>query len=275
MATQQDRTPLLPRTPPSLTTQKTIILCDYGVTMLGDKALGTVLSQRTRTSGSGKTGVRMTLDIKATPLLANLNGVELGKGPSEAIRALLEAQTVRISEQVSPATQKFREQMQRGYNGQSEGGPTVLRRGAQVAVKRSSIQLANARYRGGRSEPREPNRTKRIGNDSGRLSHGWFVTQNPKEGAWTVNVPANRFSMETWGGDEASMQAWIARFVSLVPALRDPRSILSEQSFRKAVASAPAVVALTRSNMQILRDYITYANRTIGGAGQIVDSLGG
>ena len=266
MATEQDRTPLLPLTPPSATHQTTVILCDYG---------GTVLSQRTRTSGSGKTGVRMTLDIKATPLLANLNGVEMGRGPAEAIRAILEDQSLNITEIAAPATLKFREKMKRAYNGQSKSSGSVLRRGATVSVQQSDAAYARARYSGGRTGGMEPGTSVRIGVDSGRLARGWFVRQNPKEGAWTINVPANRFDPSTWGGDLASLQAWITRYVSLMPALRDPRSILTDKRFKDAVLKSPPVVKMTRSGWQAAKDWIAEINRAVGGSANVVRLLGG
>ena len=266
MATERDRTPLLPLTPPSRTTQKTIVLCDYG---------GTVLSQRTRTSGSGKTGVRMTLDIKATPLLANLNGVELGKGPAEAIRAILEEQSLNIGEVAKPATLKFRERMRRAYNGQTPSSGSVLRRGSTVSVQRSDAQLARERYSGGRTVAREPGSSVRVGVDSGRLARGWFVRQNPKEGSWTINVPANRFDMKTWGGDEASLQAWITRYVSLVPALANPRSLLQDARFRNAVKSAPPVAAMTRSGWQAFKEWVALINRSAAVGQSVLEPFAG
>lgn len=271
MATQQDRTPLLPLTPPSAVHQTTVILCDYGSAMGLPRGVGTVLSQRSRTSGSGRTSVRMTLDIKATPLLANLNGMELGKGPSEAIRAILEEQSLNITATVTPATRLFRERMKRAYLGQTEPRKTRLSRGAQVPIKRNDADLARERYAAGRMMPRVPGglAAARVGVDSGRLARGWFVRQNPKEGAWTINSPANRFSLDTWLGDAASLQAWIARFVSLVPALRDPRTILNDQRFRDAVAKSPPVVKITRTNLQALKDFI----RAAGSSAQQADAL--
>lgn len=276
MATQQDRTPLLPLTPPSQTHQTTVVLCDYGGAMGLPRGVGTVLSQRTRTSGSGRTSVRMTLDIKATPLLANLNGVELGRGPSEAIRQILQEQSLAIGAFVTPATTLFRKRMARAFAGQTAQRATRLSRGAQVAIKRSDADLARERYASGRLEPRIPGgeSAKRVGIDSGRLARGWFVRQNPKEGAWTINSPANRFSLDTWLGDAASLQAWIARFVSLVPALRDPRTILADKRFKDAVASSPPVVKLTRSNWQILKEWARTTGQSAAQASALLRNLG-
>lgn len=261
MATQQDRTPLLPLTPPSLTRQTTVILADYG---------GTVLSQRTRTSGAGRTGVRMTLDIKATPLLLNLNGQELGKGPSEAIRAIIEAQNLAISAPASPSTILRRKT---AANQMSGATPKTRRlRGATVAASNKTRQ----RYDGGRLGLMYPGaaNSDALGNDSGRLAKGWFVTQNPKEGAWTVNCPANRFNLDTWIGDAASLHAWIARFVSLVPALRDPRSILADRTFQDAVLKSPVVVKLTPSVWQRFKTLVGETNRAIGLTGQVASGGG-
>lgn len=258
MATERDRTPLLPLTPPSSTHQTTIVLCDYG---------GSILSQRTRRSGSGKTTVRMTMDIKAEPLVARLNGVELGRGPSEAIRLIMQEQTRAIRETAAPATIRRRERAAKELSG---GGSTRRLRGASV----SSGANVRARYIAARTANNRPGFYNTIGNDSGLLANGFFVTQNPKEGSWTINVAANRLDPKTWNGDLASLQAWVARYVQLMPALRDPRSILTDRRFVEAVMKAPTVVKLTKGNMQRLKELLGLVNQTIGGVEGLTNRLG-
>jgi hypothetical protein len=245
VATERDRTPLLPLTPPSRTHQRTIVLNDYG---------GTVLSQRTRTNAAGRSGVRMTLDIKSTPLLVNLNGMELGRGPSEAIKGLLQQQTRAISQPAAPAT--------------------ILRRKAAASAVARGDSRAIKRYTAARTKAGPPGTYSTIGNDSGMLANGFFVTQNPKEGSWTINVTANRFDPATWGGSLASLQAWIARYVSLMPALRDPRTITASKEFRDAVMAAPPVRELTRSSMRVVKDWITAINQGLGRAEGVVTGGG-
>lgn len=238
MATPNDRTPLLPLTPADGTHQDTVVLNDYG---------GMRLEERTRTSKAGKTSVRMSLSIKATPILHNLNGLELGMGPANAIRDLLEKQTKDI--------------------GQPAAASTLLRRKEWARQFAAGVPQAVARYAGGKTGPKPPNQTVRLGNDSGRLAEGWFVRQNPKEGSWTINVPANRFDPTTWGGSTASLRAWIDRFVQLVPALAEPRSILEDGGFVRAVATSKPVVLLNEANLRIWKAYAGAARsiaRTFG-----------
>lgn len=209
-------------------TQDTVVLNDFS---------GVTFEQRTRTSPTGKTGTRYSLSIEAEPILHNLDGVMLGRGPANAIRDILEKQSRSIGEFTTKATQKARDKMAKAYAA-----------GKDYAIKR---------YTGGRTgaTPPKDGGTDRIGVDSGRLAGGWFVMQNPVEQSFTVNVPANRFTPETWGGSMASLQAWVQRFVSLVPALRDPKSILASDEFVRAVATSKPVEVITNARMRIWKAY--------------------
>ena len=246
MATQNDRTPLLPLTPASGTHQTTVVVNDFG---------GVVLSERTRTSGNGNTAVRYTLDIKATPILNDLNGVELGRGPSAAIRDILEAQVSNIGQRAAEAT--------------------LLKRKTAANAFRAGASWALKRYTGGRTGATPPGQGgangqgDTFGNDSGRLARGWFVTQNPKEGSWTINSPANRLDPATWGGP--GFEAFVARLVDLVPALRDPRTLLDEPAFVRAVANAPPVVTLAGAGGRIAS---AYARAALSGIRTVVRLVG-
>ena len=232
-----------------VTTQDTIVLNDFG---------GTVLSQRTRTSSAGKATVRYTLDIKATPILNTLNGVDMGKGPAFAIRDLLEAQTLAISQPAAPAT-------------------VLKRRQAAAALARGEA-WATRRYTGGRTGLTRPGTGgangagNTFGNDSGRLARGYFVMQNPKEGSWTVNVPANRLDPSTWNG--SGFEAFVSRFVQLVPALGNPRSILNEESFVRAVAQSHPVKVLTGANAEVWRTWLKAARDIVGIGNRTLDIAG-
>lgn len=246
MATQNDRTPLLPLTPASGTHQTTVVVNDFG---------GVVLSERTRTSGNGNSAVRYTLDIKATPILNDLNGVELGRGPSAAIRDILETQVLNIGQRAAEAT--------------------LLKRKTAANAFRAGATWALKRYTGGRTGATPPGRGgangqgDTFGNDSGRLARGWFVTQNPKEGSWTINSPANRLDPATWGGP--GFEAFVARLVDLVPALRDPRTLLDEPAFVRAVANAPPVVTLAGAGGRIAS---AYARAALSGIRTVVRLVG-
>mgnify|MGYP000603207431 CR=1 FL=1 len=206
----------------------------------------------------------MSLSIKAEPILNNLNGLELGMGPANAIRDLLEKQTKDIGEVAKPSTLARR----------ARAAALFARGGASEQVRRNvGVDGARvmARYTGGKTGAKPPNtQGVRIGNDSGRLAEGWFVRQNPKEGAWTINVTANRFDPQTWGGSMASLQAWIERFVNLIPALRVPTSILEDDGFTRAVATSKPVMLLGEARGRILKAWMGAARsvvRTFGSLG--------
>jgi hypothetical protein len=219
-------------------TQDTVVLNDFS---------GVTFEQRTRTNKTtGAVGVRYSLSIEAEPILHNLDGMMLGRGPAEAIRDLLEKQARSIGEFVKPATKRARDKMAKAYAA-----------GKDYAVKR---------YTGGRTgaTPPKGGGTDRIGVDSGRLAGGWHVMQNPVEQSFSVNVPANRFTPETWGGTMASLQAWVQRFVSLVPALKDPKSILASDDFVKAVGKSSPVQLLAGADLRIWKAYAGVVRSAIG-----------
>jgi hypothetical protein len=249
MANDRERAPEKRRAPgakgSSGYTQDTVVLNDFS---------GVTFEQRTRTSAAGKTGVRYSLSMEAEPILNILDGVYLGKGPADAIRDILIKQSKSIGQFIKPSTELHRKRMRREF---AEGGakPTgpLARRFFDVA----------RRYSGGTTGAKAPGAggTNRIGVDSGRLSEGWFVRQNPVEQSFTINVPENRFTPETWAGTMESLQAWVTRFVSLVPALADPKSILGDDAFVRAVAKSPPVVLLGKAG----GEWKDYARATFAG----------
>lgn len=211
-------------------TQDVVVLNDFS---------GVTYEQRTRTSPSGKTSVRYSLSVEAEPLLNNLDGVYLGTEPAAAIRDLLEMQTRDIGEFAKKAT--------------------IDKRKAALNAYHKGKSWAIARYSGGRTGPMYPMAadTKRIGLDSGRLAAGWYVMQNAVEQSFSINVPANRFEPSTWGGSIASLNLWVSRFVSLIPALREPKSILENDKFIRAVGrSKPVEVLNWAASHSKWRDYV-------------------
>ncbi len=249
-----------PRPPGSSNyTQDVVVLNDFS---------GVTFEQRTRTNKTtGVATARYSLSIEAEPILHNLDGVMLGRGPAEAIRDLLVKQAKAIGEFATPATQAFREKMRDALAGKIAPKGSVRRRGVVVAT-RSLADLARERYTGGRTGTKEPmaGGTDRIGVDSGRLSEGFYVMQNPVEGSFTVNVPENRFDPKTWGGTMASLQEWVKRWVSLMPALANPRSILESDEFVRAVGQSKPVQVLANGSMQIWKAYAGAARSVLGQA---------
>lgn len=190
---------------------------------------GVRFEERTRATKGGAS-VRYSLGIRAEPILHNLRGIDLGKRPAEAILVMIMRQHAAITQPAAPAT--------------------VLKRKQAVSALARGEPWATRRYSGGRSGTSRPGsggtsgKGDRYGIDSGRLLDGWFVRQNPAEGTWTVNVPANRLDPSTFGGGLAAVQAFVARLVQLIPALRG-EGILEDAAFVRAVGESSPVKLLT------------------------------
>lgn len=153
--------------------QETIILNDYS------PGSGLTSSIRRRTSAKGKTTDRVSVEIKSEPLVHVFDDVALGAGPAQAIRDAFEAAIKGITAIASPST-------------------IARRNRAREALANGTADKATVkRYSGGRTGAKPPKKSVRMFNDSDRLSEGLFVRQNPREGNWTTNVPANRFTGDT------------------------------------------------------------------------------
>lgn len=184
-------------------TQETIVLHDFDSAASG----GSRVSVRRRTTSRG-TKDRYTIDIKAEPIVHVFDDTALGAEPAEAIREVIEKAVKDIGEFASGATQEFR-------------------RRAELAFQ-SGAPWAQKRYAGGRIGAKPPNQTKRLFNDSNRLSEGLFVRQNPAERSFAINAPANRLK-------EPQL---IERLLDLVPILKQPARIAADENVRRAVLEA-------------------------------------
>lgn len=211
--------PLMPETGVK---QEVIVLCDFG---------DATLESRTRTQKSGKSAVRWSLSIKSAPILVNLSQVDLGRGPAEAIVAIVQRQFRAVSERVKPATEQKRKQAAAAFT-----------RGAAWAQRR---------YAGGTTGPTPPNQTSppRWGSDSGRLRGGIFARWNAIEQAWTINVPANRLDPSTFKG--GAFEAMVSKLLQLVPALAGGAALYAEEQFQRAVANSNPVKILTGERARI------------------------
>lgn len=235
----KSRGPLLPLMPETGTKQDVEVLCDFG---------GATLESRTRTSAAGNTAVRYSMSIKADPILHNLSQVDLGRGPAEAIVAILQRQFREVSERVRPATELKRAQ-----------AVGALARGAAWAVRR---------YTGGKTGGTAPNQSSppRMFNDSGRLRGGIFARWNALEAGWTINVPANRLDPATFPG--GTFQAMVQRLTQLVPAFGGGDALMREPEFARALANSNPIKVLTGESARIWAAY-----RKAGGA--VIQSIGG
>jgi len=221
--------PLVPTMAPSGIHQETVVLND---------AATWTLDQRTRTTAAGKSSVRYSLSIKAEPILNNLRGVDLGAGPAQAILELIQKQHRAITEVAKPATI-----LRRAVAARQMAGVSLdprRRRGATVTAS----DVTTRRYTGGKLGRMDPNPgSVRVGIDSGRLLAGWFLRQNPAEGTYTINVPANRLDPSTFGGGLGALQRWVERLVTLIPALTG-KGVLEDDGFVRAVGKSHPVQVL-------------------------------
>lgn len=221
-----------------VTTQTVVVVGDFG---------GSLLEERTRTSSSGNVGVRYTLSVKTDPVLANLSEVDLGRGPALAIADLIRRQMRDIGETAKPSTLARRKR-----------AVGELARGEAAAVNR---------YDGGRTGRTPPDvASVRVYNDSGRLRNGIHVMQNLSEGAWTINIPANRLDPTTFG---PGFLAMVQRLVRLVPALAGGEAVIGAPEVVKAIADAAPVKLLREWKTEIAKIYGRAAVsgfRTIAGA---------
>ncbi len=179
--------------------QETIILHDFE----GAKAL-----IRRRTTSRG-TRDRVSIEIEAEPIVHVFDDTALGSGPSQAIRDELEKAIKAITAIAKPSTIIKRNWSRR----EMESG--------------SPAKSTKKRYSGGRIGTKIPKTSVRLFNDSDRLSEGLFVRQNPREGSFTTNVPANRFTDDT--------QHLVKRLFDLVPILRSPAKLLASKSVRDEI----------------------------------------
>ncbi len=198
----------------------TVVLNDFG---------GARLEQRTRQRQAGPV-THMTLSIKSEPILHDFDNLKIGRAAAEAIAALIRRQIEGIGEAAGVATQLKRKYAESAF----------------AAGKRWALE----RYSGGKIGARKPAQTERLFNDSGRLAAGIVATENKTEGAWTINVAANRLDPRTFGGGEAGISRMVQRLVSLVPALRG--DVLRDETVKRAIDEgiAEAIYVMTAGAKQ-------------------------
>lgn len=214
---------------------------------------------RRGTLASGKQRkARYSFEIKSEPLLMDLDELNLGRGPAEAIRDLIKDQINGIAVRASKATLAARERAAAAFS-----------RGEAWALKR---------YGGGRIGAMAPNQSDKLYNDSGRLRESIYVSPNMTDAVYTVNVAANRLNPDQFGAGHAGM---VSRLVELVPAL-DPKKLLGMPTVERAIkkASDELIVKLTDNRdatiargLAQLRSAQLRAGRALIGLGRTV--LGG
>jgi hypothetical protein len=177
---------------------------------------GTFLVERRGTMASGtRRKPRYAIEIRSQPLLYDLDEMQLGQGPAEAIRNLISDQIRLISQPVKRSTLRFRAKAKEAFA-----------RGESWAKKR---------YSGGRIGSMAPGAGSHMFGDSGRLAAGVFVRQNKTDRSYTVNLPVNRFNPEISG--VATVLKWFADLQRLVPAL-DPNWLAQSKVVSDAIDKA-------------------------------------
>jgi len=186
--------------------------------------------RRTRFSKGGKMQRRYTLEIETEPIFHNLDEGGMGREAAELIAEMAGENLRKAGQQVSKATQKFRQWAEKVY---------------YTGQPQSAKSWVDKRYAGGRIGETPPDGSStRYGVDSGRLADGMFARLNEtgtqfgdkrlssQRATWTINVPANRLNSETWRGDESAFMAWLAKFREMV----NLSGIVSSGEFQEAVA---------------------------------------
>lgn len=195
-----------------------VTLYDYGDTR-ADK--------RTRTAKSGKSKSRVSVAIKATPVVHDFNESRLGAGVAEAIRDVMMKEIRAITATVSASTLARRLAAKRAL---SSGTATP-------AIRK--------RYSGGRMGAMNPTGGDKMFNDSDRLGDGLHVRHSARTAEFTTNVPANRFT-----GDTAPL---IDKLVQLIPSLKNPALLLRDQKVSDAVEKSVTGMITVAKNARVAK----------------------
>lgn len=218
----------------------------------------------TRTSASGKQ--RTTIEVKAEPIVVNLDAQSLAKPVALAIAEVLRERIGAISQTASAATLRARESAARAYAGIQErrkqaGEAKAAKKAQQPQQPRApkfgpkmppkfgpqKPQTASGgvskRYTGGRLGAMAPNQSDRLFHDSGRLIKSIAVAM-AKAGTdaaeFVINVASNRFDPTTLNpGDAGSSAAALDRVITMlrqhVPMLGDPKLMMDDLRVRRSV----------------------------------------
>ena len=225
-----DRTAAPPRNQKEIT-QDVVVLNDYGLTRR-DRTT-TKFDEQTGDIVSRKTKSRFSINIESEPVLHDFNAIRLGREVNETIRDVLARQLATNTHTVSPNTLAYRKYAKEAY-----------KRGSEWAMER---------YSGGRTGPTPPRDGERVGHFSGRLADTLHVRQNPKEGAWTVNVAANRLTPDTSRTDGQYMRM-VERIQKAVPELGNPAALMVHREVRDEIeATISAMIAVATAKNKALR----------------------
>lgn len=174
-----------------------------------DGSLGTTISERIRTTKTGKQNRRISIEIQAEPLVHVFDDKALGQEPAEA----------------------YVEMIRRQMRGQPMASAATRRRRTQMADQWRSGRISpdlKRRFSGGQTgdtPPKTGEEAPRLWSHSSRLFNGLVARWVPSVSAYIINKPANRLEQ---GGELAR------QFVEAIPALRNPAEFFRSSEFRAA-----------------------------------------
>lgn len=174
------------------------------------------LKRRNRTGTSGIGKARFTIEVTGDSICINTDPKSLGKPVAEAIAEHLKQRISSIAAQAAPATIAARKVAMK-----------ALAAGKTWAVRR---------YSGGRIGTMQPDQSRALFNDSGRLVKS--VAVGATKDGYVVNVAANRFDAATFNGGESALQEMFSRLKQYVPELADPSKWFEASGVKKAIENS-------------------------------------
>lgn len=185
---------------------------------------------RVRESRSG-VKARTSINVQSEPILHDFDERRTGRPVAEAIRDVLAAKIRGIAAKVSVETVLKRKYIAAAYR---RGEPYAVRQ--YEGGRTGSFTFTDSKGKTTRANPPPEGNEDRMFNFSGRLAEGLFVRENPTEGGFTVNMPANRFNVNqggTW--TVAQLQRALDKLGQLVPEFRDAGRLARDPEVLKAV----------------------------------------
>lgn len=211
------------------------------------------LTERSRTTASGAVKKRYTVEVRAEPLVHNLDPKALGKGPADAIAKFFRDSIAGIGATASAATLRAR----------------------AAARKAGAASWASRRYAGGKLGKMEPGQTDKLFHDSGRMIRS-IVASATSAGAYVVNVAANRFNPDTLdNGGTAALLRIFQQLRQYVPQLGDAAALAEALPVQRALRAASAAMlkkldaAYSKSALEVAQQVLEIGNE----AGELGETL--
>lgn len=204
------------------------------------------MRERTRTLKSGEKRSKYTVEITGDSIVANFDPRAWGKPLADAIAEFLRE---RIS----------------GITAVASAGALAARARAKKAFE-AGRPWAMKQYAGGKIGAMPPAQTDRKFNDSGRLAASIVVAPNEKDGAFTINMAANRFKPELVKGGAAGVTRIFESLKQYVPELGDVSKLMDSIPIRNAMKQTIAdnlFKAVTAANVKAEELRRQYAQQKI------------